>query len=342
MKRVVKIGLIVAGVLVVVGGITASVLFVKKMKDNYEIELANKDGLISGLQSEIDKIGPITTGYKLAYDVKSGTIIEQDDLVPVDMPESYAYVPVTNDDGTEREIGDKGHGTGYITDINDVVGRRYKTDLKEGTMLSAALVYPNDLTGDLRYLDIYLDELPIGIEEGKYIDVRFQFTLGQDFIALTHKEVVMVNANIVTLVVSQADIYTVKSMELDRAYYPSSKIYGVEYIDGGVQSSADTYYPLRIETLTSMVQDPNLGDDFNIEPYQHVDRDLLEEQLISKIDAESSELYGQLIDMISENKEEISAQYQRGVEYYNSLKDGTATSSGNSSFTPNEIERVYN
>lgn len=336
MKRVVKIALIVAGAVAIVGGITTAVLFVKNMKDDYEIELASKDGIISSLQSEIDNIGPITTGYKLAYDVKSGTIIETDDLVPIDMPESYAYVK------TDEEIGKKGQGTGFITDINDVVGKRYKTDLKEGTMLSAALVYPNDLTGDLRYLDIYLDELPIGIQEGKYIDVRFQFTLGQDFIALTHKEVVMVNANIVTLVVSQADIYTVKSMELDRAYYPSSKIYGVEYIDGGIQASSDTYYPLRIETLTSMVQDPNLGDDFNIEPYQHVDRDLLEEQLISKIDAESSELYGQLIDIISENKDEISAQYQRGVEYYNSLQDGTGSASGSSTYVPNEIERVYN
>lgn len=330
MNRKIKIILGVVGGLALVGGITAAVLMYTKTKENYELEIANRDGQISALQGQLDEIGTITNTYQLAYDVKSGTIIEEADLVPVDIPEKYTY------DETARK-------TGYITDINDIVGLRYKTDLSAGTILTPALVYPNDLTSDVRYLDVVFDELPIGLEIGDYIDVRFQFTLGQDFIAMTHKEVVGINDKVLKLIVSQADIYTYESMKTDKAYYPGTKLYGIQYIDGGIQPSANNYYPLRIETLTAMVQDPNLGDDFDMTNYQLVDRDLLEEQLFSNIDSTSNELYGQMVELINQNKDTIDAQYEKAIEAYNAGVAGSANSgSSSSSSDSGGLEAVYN
>lgn len=320
MNKKVKIILGAVGGLAVVAGITVGVLMLLKSKESYELEIATRDGQIAALQGQLDEIGAITTTYQLAYDVKSGTIVSPEDLVEVDIPEQYTY------DENERK-------TGYITDINMIVGNRYKTDLSSGTLITPALIYPNDLTGDLRYLDIVFDELPIGIEVGDYIDVRFQFPFGQDFIAMTHKEIVEINEHVLKLVVSQADLYVYESIKTDKAYYPGTKLYGIEYIDGGIQRSAENYYPIRIETLTAMVQDPNLGDDFNMDAYQYVDRDLLEEQLFSNIDAENNELYGKLVDLITENKKVLEDQYNNAVRAYNEGQSGGVSggSSGGSS-----------
>lgn len=312
MNRKVKVILGVVGGLAVISAVTVGVLQVTKSKEAYELKIIEQEAAISSLTAQLDEIGPIATTYQLAYDVKSGTIIEPSDLVEVDIPEKYTY------DADVR-------ATGYITNINDIVGQRYKTDLSEGTILTPALVYPNDLTGDLRYLDIVFDEIPIGIEVGDYIDVRFQFPLGQDFIAMTHKEIVAINEKVLKLVVSQADVYVYESIKTDKAYYPGTKLYGIQYIDGGIQRSIENYYPIRIETLTAMVQDPNLGDDFDMTRYQYVDRDLLEEQLFSNIDANNNELYREYIDLITENKNTLEQQYNKAVAAYESGQSGTSS-----------------
>lgn len=329
MNRKVKIILGVVGGIAVVTGITIGVLALLKSKESYELEILNRDGQIAALQAQIDEIGAITTTYQLAYDVKSGTIVDAGDLVEVDIPDKYTY------DENERK-------TGYITDINQIVGNRYKTDLSAGTLMTPALIYPNDLTGDLRYLDVVFDELPIGIEVGDYVDVRFQFPFGQDFIAMTHKEIVKINQHVLKIVVSQADLYVYESIKTDKAYYPGTKLYCVEYIDGGIQRSAENYYPIRIETLTAMVQDPNLGDDFNMDAYQYVDRDLLEEQLFSNIDAENNELYGKLVDYINQNKQVLEQQYNAAVQAYNEGQTGNVGSSSGGSSPYDQGVAVYN
>jgi hypothetical protein len=330
MKKTVKIILGVVGALAVIGGITAVVLMYSKTKENYELQLATQEGRIAALQNQLDEIGTITTTYQLKYDVKSGTIIEEEDLQPVDIPEKYAY-----DEDTRK--------TGYITNINDVVGQRYKTDIAAGTVLTPALVYPNDLTGDLRYLDVVFDELPIAISVGDYIDVRFEFALGQDFIAMTHKEIVAINANVLKLVVSQADIYVYESMKKDKSFYPATKLYAVQYVDGGVQQGADKYYPMRLEVLATMVQDPNIGDTFDMTDYQYVDRDLLEEQLFSNTDANTNELYGQLVDLLESTQNELKQQYQAGVQAYEAAQEGNGTSGSSGAATQSTgLESVYN
>ena len=80
-----------------------------------------------------------------------------------------------------------------------------------------------------------------------------------------------------------------------------------------------------------MVQDPNLGDDFDMTKYQYVDRDLLEEQLISNIDANTNPLYREYIDLINENKTVLEQQYNRALEAYESGQTGSGSSGGGSS-----------
>lgn len=324
MKRHIKLILGILGGLILVVGITVGILMFFKTKENYEIQLKNYEGQVEALNAKLNEIKYID-GYALNYDVKSGTIIEEADLSPVEMPAEFGY----------DEVSRK---TGYITNINDIVGQRYKTDLSAGTVMTPALVYPNELEGDLRYLDVVLDELPIGIEVGKYIDVRFQFPFGQDFIAMTHKEIVDINGNVLKLVVSQADIYVYESIQTDKSLFPNTKLYCIEYIDGGIQASAKNYYPMRIETLSAMVQDPNIGDDFDMGIYQHVDRDLLEEQIYSYMDAENNDLYSALTSYIESNQSDVKESYEEALKVYEQKQKAQNSGSSNSSTTNTEKE----
>lgn len=331
MKKHIKIILAVLAFLVLAIGITVGVIFFIKTKEDYEVQLATYRGQVEALQSELNSVR-YGKAYQLAYDVKSGTIIEEADLVAVDIPEQFLYDETSNK-------------TGFITNINDVVGQRYKTDLSTGTLMTPALVYPNDLTGDLRYLDVVLDELPIGLEVGKYIDVRIQFPFGQDFIAMNHKEIVDINANVLKLVVSQADIYVYESIQTDKGLFPNTKLYCLEYIDGGIQESARNYYPMRIETLSAMVQDPNITDSFDMSVYQHVDRDLLEEQIYSYMDGENNDLYSSLTTYIQTNQADVKTKYEAGMQAYNqkqAQKNSANSSSASSTEANVAAKRVAN
>lgn len=322
MKRLIKfITVIVLIMIVAAVGFTAYLAANKKFA-NYEEELAYRDGVIETLNTKIDTIGGLITCYELNYDVKSGTIIEESDLTAIEIPEKSSI--------------------GYITDINEVLGKRYKTNLGIGTVLHSSLVTVNELTADSRYIDVPIDptRVPIGLEPGDYIDIRITFTRGQDFIAMTHKEVVQINNNIIKVVGSEIDNLTLVSMKKDVALYVDCNIYAVQYVEGGVQESAVNYYPIRLDTLASAAQNKGFNwesysesNQFNLENRELLERTIIEFAAL-KIKTETldekvflDQLYAAaLID----GNAIFSSWYQSGIDYYTSIQNG-GTGNGSSS-----------
>lgn len=325
MKKIIKI--ITLGVLIlllVAGGVLGYFIIEKKFNE-YKEAVAYRDGVIETLNTKIDNIGPLTTCYELNYDVKSGTIIEEADLTAIEIPEKSSV--------------------GYVTDINNALGMRYKTDLGAGTILHDSLMTENELTPDSRYIDVPVEPtgVPIGVEPGDYIDVRVTFTRGQDFIAMSHKEVVQINSNIIKIVGSEIDILTLQSLKKDKSLYAGCEIYAIQYVEGGVQESATNYYPIRLDTLASAAQNNGFdwteyedSNQFNLE-----NRELLENTLISYVDINSEvdmetnpELYMKKLyaEAIANGNTTLMGWYQSGLNYYNSIQngDGQTTSSGGS------------
>lgn len=290
------LSIIIPLVLVVVLAISGFIVF--KKIDAYKSEVEYRDGVIAALNGKIDTIGALTTCYELNYDVKSGTVVEEADLSQVEMPEKSAV--------------------GYVQNINDVLGKRYVTNIGAGTVLHDSLVYENDLTGDLRYLDVVFDEIPIGLEPGDYVDVRISFGIGQDFLAMSRKEVIQINSKVVKLVVNEKDVHTYESMNADKGEYASVRIYGTQYIQAGTQKEITNYYPIRMDALTQVVQDPNITG--SIEQYSYASRELLESQLVSKVDMakpeEERDYRTQLAIVIDEAKQQINQQFEQGELSY--------------------------
>lgn len=321
-KKAIKITVGVVLGLAIVGGVAGTYFYVSNKFEYYETALATRDGKLTALQAKIDEIGALTTVYELNYDVKGGTIISETDLTPVEVPEKAT--------------------TGYVHDINDVLGKYYKAGLGQGTILGEAMVSDYELTRDLRYLDVMIDDLPIGLEVGDYVDLRFRFTFGQNFVVMSHKQVVEINKNVLKLVVDEKDIHSYESVLKDRAQYVGCRTSAVQYIEGGIQDAGLNYYPMRVDVMSTLVQDPNIKEKEDLSQFSLVDRTLLEEQLISQADLQSGDgtLEEQIKQIyassIQEGETELDAAFDEAVQYYNevaaarALGDTVTNTSGSS------------
>ena len=242
-------------VLICVAGAGVYVVYLKKV--DYEEQILDAESQNYKLQGELDSIGEMVAVYQTAYDVSSGTEVKESDITSAEVPAKVAGA--------------------YVQDPNDIIGKYYKLNIPEGTPLLDSMVFDFPVSEDMRYLDVVCDEVPIGLEVDDYVDVRISFTFGQDFISMTHKRVAAIYGKTVKLIVDQRDVYTYESMKVDKSIYSGTKIYAIEYLEGGSQTEASNYYPMRTEVLATLVQDPNINSDLS--SFTLVNRAFLEKQL---------------------------------------------------------------
>lgn len=234
-----------------------------------------------------------TTVYILTNDVKAGNKIMETDLTTANVPkEAVPQNAITDETMLEKKL--------------------YKTDLSANTMLSGDMILDEELTDDMRELDVVMTEVPIGLAEGDYIDVRIAFPLGQDFLALSHKKVVAINGNAVKLVVGEQDFYSYESMKADYGTYQAVKIYGAKYVESGIQQSAVVYYPVSVDILKTEILDPNI----NTSDYKNTlkRRKKLEEQLIDADLVEKNE-------KVTYNKAKLDELFNEAEQAYAQLQE---------------------
>lgn len=148
-----------------------------------------------------------------------------------------------------------------ITDMEDVKGKITKIDLLPGAILETTMLMDYELKADDRELDIVLDEMPIGLEPGDYVDLRISFPLGQDFVVMVKKQVVAINSNTIKLIVNEEDVHHYESVKADKSLYQSTKLYTTKYVEYGLQPAAASYYPVTNEVLQTLIKDPNINTD---------------------------------------------------------------------------------
>ncbi len=271
---------------VVVLALVGGGLFYKHKVDvqmnEYETQIADAQTQINDLQTQINYTGELTTVYELVEDVHGGTKISPEQLREVQMPVAMT----TNCPHVE----------------DDYNGMYYLYDIKQGQVLSYNQMMDFSVDDNMRELDIVVDVSPIGLEVGDYVDVNISFTLGQIFTGITHKRVAAINGNVLKLIVDPKDIYVYESMKVDRAIYKGTVISAVKYIEGGAQLAGADYYPVRLQTMTTLVQDPNVTMDFS--SLSTADRDLLERQLNS-----SDENINDLINEVASAKSQMENTY---------------------------------
>lgn len=231
-------------------------------KNNMDSQLAAKDADIESLNTSLNDIGELVPAYVVMSDVPSGKEIEESDLEQIDVPLSMS--------------------TNLVQDSEEIIGKHFKLGMTAGTVITEDCVYEEVITSDMRYYDLVVDVVPIGLKEGSFVDIRIKFGTGADFIGIAHRRVAQVNGNVLKLILTEEDIHMFSDMLVDNLVYNStftsptdlnsdgklndridaigSYIYAVEYVIGGVQDKASEYYAPSVLVQGIMSGDPNIMD----------------------------------------------------------------------------------
>lgn len=230
--------------LLLVGTIIVSGVYGYKKKKEYEGTIKDQKQQIQELGSQIEGIGEFQTVYKLTKDVKGGLAIKKDDLEAIDVPIALA--------------------DNAVSDLKQIKDQIYVLGLKKGTTLTTEMMKDYKLTDDLRLQDIVLDEMPIGIEEGDFVDVRIAFPNGEDYVVLDKNRVESINGSTAKLVVRGSDFHAIESVYTDQSWYMGTKVYMTEYIEPGFQDTSKRYYPMGFDSMKALLLDPT----YNMWGYQ--------------------------------------------------------------------------
>lgn len=274
----------IIGVLVVALGVTMFTFRTKSKKQQAQIDSLNQE--VEDLQNNMEEV------YVTSKDVKSGSTVELDSVTTTLLPsDSIPENAVT----AEEELTDK----------------IYKIGLKAGSYITTDMISDYKIHKNMRELDVVMDEIPVGLEEGDYVDIRISFPLGQDYIAMSHKKVLSITGNTVKLIVIEHDFYRYESMKTDLATYQSTKIYAVKYVEAGLQPNGKVYYPPTLEIIKQSILDPNM----NSKDFMTMinSRELLEDQLAASKKVDKNQT-------VTETRNEIKNTFNNAREEYRELE----------------------
>lgn len=228
-------------------------------KSNVDSQIASQAEEIDSLNVSLTEIGELVPAYVVVSDVVSGKPIEESDLDLIEVPLSMS--------------------TNLANDIEELTGKHFKIGLTAGTVITTDCVYEEIITSDMRYYDMMVDVVPIGLKPGAFVDVRIKYGTGADFIGVAHRQVAKVNGNAIKLIVTEQDIHMFSTMLIENIIFNErfkdgngtmvdpvgAYIYAIEYVDGGVQDKAGEYFAPSMLVQAIMQGDPNMlrRDDYS-------------------------------------------------------------------------------
>jgi len=207
-------------------------------KEN-EIREEYRKQIVKLEQAKLDEEKQMVTAWTLARDVAAGETVTAKDLVRAKLPKGAAPANLL-------ESGSDG-GMMFA-----------KIELKKGTPLTDAMVYENaPLQADLRNKEIQAIVLPSNLRERDVVDVRIQFSTGQDYIVLSKKKIEKLLSPAMWIQMTEQEILALSSAMVD-AYLHDAKLYAVTYVEPEMQERAIPTYPVNKEVMKLIASDPNI------------------------------------------------------------------------------------
>ena len=268
--------------------------------NKYKATIDTQNQQISNLESSLTEIGPLITGYVVTRDVRPGERITEENidelLYEVSVPEKLTLQLVgDNDEGVEDTV---------IQSKSELMDMYFKIGLREGTVITLEDIIAEDIEDSWRYYDLILDDSPVGIQAGDYVDIRISFPFGEDFIAISHKKIEEINTGVLKLILDEQEILTYNSMLLDKALYGGVNIYAVEYVDGGAQNKAENFYPIQVSLSEISHMDPNILEDVKQEMI--LKRQVLDNAIGGTIDEKTEKELSKIQSNIEKNRSTVT------------------------------------
>lgn len=212
---------------------------------DYKTQLESVQAQLSTAQAQINEIGAMDTVYQTAVNVKSGDVITETDLVPVSVPESTISEQM-------RIVPE------------DVIGKKFRLNMNAGATMTTDLLmtdeeaeagtiqkYPRELT---------FDALPVTLEVGDYVDIRFFVANGEEYVVLDHAIVRGISSNTVTFWITEEENILINSMYTDLgAYQGTCTAYLYKYLEPG-NSETIPFYPVASDLAQFIRFNPNVSD----------------------------------------------------------------------------------
>ena len=248
-------------VLLVLSWVAAGLLFYFTTQDN-KVEVDGLKAEVSRLEGEVSALGETVPAFAVVADVPSGKQLTESDIEQIDVP--------------------VGVSANFATSMDELVGKYCKIEMTAGTVFTINSVYEEPINHDMRYYDVVVDVIPIGLQPGAFVDIRIKYGTGSDYLGILHRQVAEINGNTLKLILTEEDIQTYSSMFVEnivfnrtfRVNYDKNKdglvneadlaeaigcyIYATEYIVGGMQSDTEHFYAPSKLIQGVLQNDPNV------------------------------------------------------------------------------------
>lgn len=291
MKKILVILLMV----ILVAGCGFGVWGTLKFRKDYNTQLQQNQTLVqqnAQVQAQIDAIGAMGVAYQVNAPKASGEEIKEADLKEI-------YVPMSiNGDST-------------IATKEELVGRHYKVDVTTGTIITKDLLMPEGETTLVKFpRELQFKSLPVQLEVGDYVDVKFLIANGEEYVILPHKEVQAISGTTLSFNVSEEENQLINSAIMDVAQYSAAcMMYCDMYLEPGNGESA-AFYPVQESMQEFIMFNPNITDYsrcINVTMRQHIDQCLI---MFS-----NGANQGNASSFISGMEQQLSAQLSMRSEY---------------------------
>ena len=208
--------------MLVIAGVAIVLLFVFFKKDQKKQE-----------EQEVSQ----TYVYRLKTAVKSGEEIDSSKVTSVLVnTEAVPNNAIPSKTKTTKD------GKDIWTDKS--FGYRSKIDLEAGTIICDNMLYEEELENSERIQEYNMLQLPVQLEPGEYVDIRFLLSNGQDYIVVSHKEVIDVTEGTIWLQLSEEEILLMSNAIVETYISPATNLYVTKYVEPGMQEAATkTYTP---------------------------------------------------------------------------------------------------
>lgn len=152
-----------------------------------------------------------------------------------------------------------------MSDLEQITGKNAKTALTKGTILQADLFYEGEeCTDDVRIREISFVQLPVGLKQNEYVDLRISYPDGEDYIVVKHKKTLGLlqegeesSVTGIRLELSEEEILRLSAAQIDVNTYENTSLYAIQYRED-FQQAAVHDYPVNSKVYSLLEWDPNI------------------------------------------------------------------------------------
>lgn len=192
--------------------------------------------------------------YRLKTAVKSGEEIDSSKVTSVLVnSEAVPKTAIPSKTKTTKDGKDA-----WVDKVFGYDGYKSKIDLEAGTIICDNMLYEEELGKSERIQEYNMLQLPVQLDAGEYVDIRFLLSNGQDYIVVSHKEVQDITEGTIWLQLSEEEILLMSNAIVEAYTSPASNLYVTKYVEPGTQGAASITYIPSNEVINLINQDANI------------------------------------------------------------------------------------